>query len=115
MRKMILVTAKELNDVKDFYLKPDISTCLPDRKKVRKAGPTHILQKSLTKTYIQYNQEHRGVMGKSKFFSLRPKNLNFECEHYKNPVRIEEDGEHHENLVGIGKKTEVSPYLLLQQ
>lgn len=64
--------------VKDFYIQANVSTCLPDKKKVVNNKPTHILNQSIAKTYEKFTEEYpetASVIKKTKFWQLRPKNL----------------------------------------
>lgn len=69
-------------DVKDFFLHPQISTPLPDKRLVNKDGKAaHIMHRSLLDTFQIYKEKNPSVkLGKSKFASLRPKNVKTFCD-----------------------------------
>ena len=68
------ISDSDINVVKDFYLRPEISTCIPDKKLVNKHGPRHVLKRSLLDTFQKFNVEYPGKMKKTKFCEFRPKN-----------------------------------------
>ena len=62
--------------VQNFYLRSYISTAQPDRKSARRdLQPRHVLNKSLKRTYDEFNTENKSDrnISFSKFSKMRPK------------------------------------------
>ena len=63
-------------EVKDFYVRPDISVCLPDQNKVTKHGVRYHLQLTLEKAFHTFASDHpQNKIGLSSFKKRRPKNV----------------------------------------
>ena len=60
---------------KQFYFTQEVSTTLPHPQKCTKQGPRFILNQNIEKTYKCYNEKHPDGLKRSKFFSMRPKNV----------------------------------------
>ncbi|XP_071122434.1 uncharacterized protein [Mytilus edulis] len=65
-----------LEKVKDFYMRPEASTVLPDISKVIKGKNVYTLEKTLKQTHRDFLEQNQDThIGFSKFFSLKPPNV----------------------------------------
>lgn len=61
--------------IKEFYLKPDISRVVPQRRYATKDGPGYFLQMSIKESHSKYVQNYDDSVSFSTFAALRPKNV----------------------------------------
>jgi hypothetical protein len=81
---------EELERVRDFFVKPEVSTALPDAKFVKDGKNRHILQKTLTESHRDFQKEYPDVkISRSKFASLRPANVKPQSKHTLNQCLCE--------------------------
>lgn len=66
---------------RDCYVRPDVSSCMPDKKKTKGGKPCYIMQSGLSHAYKTFNAENPGIMKKSKFAALRPRNVKHAGNH----------------------------------
>ena len=71
-----------VEEVKDFYMRPDISVCLPDKKYATKEGPRYVLKRNLEKAYSEFEGLYPGKVKRSKFIALRPRNVKTVNQHH---------------------------------
>ncbi|WAR11448.1 LOW QUALITY PROTEIN: hypothetical protein MAR_025628, partial [Mya arenaria] len=63
-------------EVKSFFSRPDISTSVPDRKRVNKHGEQRVLNRPLAGIYSEFKDDHPEVkVGFSTFAALKPRNV----------------------------------------
>lgn len=75
-QKNLQATPKTDMLAKEFYMRGDISTPLPQKRYANKHGPGYVMQTTLIAAFRLFKKEHMGIkIGFTKFTTLRPKNV----------------------------------------
>ena len=64
-----------IEEVQKFYMRADVSTIMPNKKRGAKDEYFYVMQRSLLATYKEFSVEHPNKIGFVTFYNLKPKNV----------------------------------------